>query len=184
MKRLLFTLFCLLLVVTAFAQTPNEHLKFMGIPITGTISQFQAKLKTKGVIIDTKESSKVNVGIRVFKGDFVGQNSRFYVYYSKYSSIVYRIKVLQLYDDAIKVMDAYSNLKEMIIRKYQPINRTDFEVQGINFPTFQLKAGTISVWEEDDFSKVSSGGGAFRIYLDYIDSINNEKNKSSLYDDI
>lgn len=83
MKRLLSTLFCLLFAIASLAQNANDHLKFMGIPITGTITQFQAKLKTKGVVIDTKESSKVNVGIRVFKGDFVGQKSRFYVYYSK-----------------------------------------------------------------------------------------------------
>ena len=33
MKRILSTLFCLLLIVAAFAQNTNEHLKFMGIPI-------------------------------------------------------------------------------------------------------------------------------------------------------
>ena len=156
----------------------------MGLPINGTITQFQAKLKTKGIILDTKENSKVNVGIRVFKGDFVGQKSRFYVYYCKSSSIVFRIKVLQFYDDAINAMDAYSNIESMILRKYKPLSRIDFEVQGIKFPTFQLNTGSISVWEEDDLSKMASGKGAFCIYLDYIDSINSEKNKISLYDDI
>ena len=48
MKRLFSTLFCLLLVVAAFAQTSNGHMKYMGIPITGTITQFQTKLNTKG----------------------------------------------------------------------------------------------------------------------------------------
>lgn len=47
MKRLLSVLFCMLLVAAAFAQNANEHLKYMGIPITGTISQFQSKLAAR-----------------------------------------------------------------------------------------------------------------------------------------
>lgn len=38
MKRLISTLCCMLLVIAAFAQSANGHLKYMGIPITGTIT--------------------------------------------------------------------------------------------------------------------------------------------------
>ena len=55
MKRILSTLFCLLLIVAALAQNTNEHLKFMGIPITGTLSQFQAKLIAKGCKVINKQ---------------------------------------------------------------------------------------------------------------------------------
>lgn len=75
MKRLLSALFCMLLVVAAFAQNANEHLKYMGIPITGTISQFQSKLAAKGVRYDQKSSSMINGGVRVFKGTFAGNKA-------------------------------------------------------------------------------------------------------------
>ena len=47
MKKLLFTLCCMIFAIASFAQS-NVHIKFMGIPVTGTIAQFQAKLVAKG----------------------------------------------------------------------------------------------------------------------------------------
>ena len=69
MKRLLSALFCMLLVAAAFAQNANEHLKYMGIPITGTISQFQSKLAAKGVRYDQNVYLKVHS--RVIKQPFL-----------------------------------------------------------------------------------------------------------------
>ena len=92
MKRLLSTLFCLLLVVAAFAQTSNGHLKYMGIPITGTIAQFQAKLVAKGVKYNQQLSSMLEAGTRSFNGTFAGNKVTIFVYYDIRSTIVYRVK--------------------------------------------------------------------------------------------
>ena len=37
----------MIFAIASFAQS-NVHIKFMGIPVTGTIAQFQAKLVAKG----------------------------------------------------------------------------------------------------------------------------------------
>ena len=49
-----------------------EHLKFMGIPLTGTITQFQQKLTAKGVTHDKKASATAPIGTRIFSGKFAG----------------------------------------------------------------------------------------------------------------
>lgn len=48
MKRLLSTLFCLLLAVAAFAQTVEEHLTFLGVPINGSVIDIRYNLIQKG----------------------------------------------------------------------------------------------------------------------------------------
>lgn len=60
MKRILSTLFFLLLVVASFAQNNGDHLKFMGIPLTGNITQFQPKLIAKGCTLDKISSANAS----------------------------------------------------------------------------------------------------------------------------
>ena len=52
MKKLSLFLLVTLFVLPAIAQ--KEHLKFMGIPLNGTITQFQNKLAAKGIKVDSK----------------------------------------------------------------------------------------------------------------------------------
>lgn len=73
------TLFCLLLVVAAFAQASNGHMKYMGIPITGTIAQFQAKLAAKGVKYNQQLSGMLEAGTRSFNGTFAGNKVTIFV---------------------------------------------------------------------------------------------------------
>ena len=87
MKRLLSTLFCLLLVVAAFAQNASEHLKFMGIPITGTLSQFQAKLIAKGCKVNKQASAYSPNGQRVLNGTFAGKKAKIIIFYDTKSKI-------------------------------------------------------------------------------------------------
>ena len=47
MKKYITLIILSLLAITIHAQT--EHAKFMGIPINGTITQFQQKLQAKGI---------------------------------------------------------------------------------------------------------------------------------------
>lgn len=48
MKRIVLFTFTMLLGIFCYAQ--SEHLKFSGIPIDGTINQFQAKIVQKGYV--------------------------------------------------------------------------------------------------------------------------------------
>lgn len=74
------------------AQT--EHLKFMGIPLTGSIATFQSKLQAKGITYNKKASMELKAGCRVFNGTFSGEKADFYVYYNEKTKIVYRAKAV------------------------------------------------------------------------------------------
>lgn len=93
MKKLLFTLCCMIFAIASFAQS-NVHIKFMGIPITGTIAQFQAKLVAKGCTYNKVASASISNGTRAFKGTFVGNKVDIYVYYDTNTKIVYRTKAV------------------------------------------------------------------------------------------
>ena len=53
-KIMLLLLTCLFAFPILSVAQSQEHLKFMGIPLDGTITQFQAKLQAKGVNYDTQ----------------------------------------------------------------------------------------------------------------------------------
>ena len=92
MKRTLFVIICCLFSIMIQAQT--EHLKFMGIPLDGSITAFQNKLQAKGIKYDAEGSRLLKVGCRCFKGTFSGEEADFYVYYNERTKIVYRAKAV------------------------------------------------------------------------------------------
>ena len=90
MKKAIVTFFALALFCTVSAQ----HLKFEGIPIDGSITNFQNQLSTKGISINSAKSKDAPVGQRVFNGKFQGYNSEITVFYGRKSKVVYKVKVV------------------------------------------------------------------------------------------
>ena len=71
------------------AQNANEHLKFMGIPINGTLESFTQKLVAKGL---KRERGWENTG--AFSGTFAGEsNCEVYVKRIPSRNIVYKVVV-------------------------------------------------------------------------------------------
>ena len=94
MKRFLTFLCCLLIAVASFAQNANQHLKFMGVPINGSITQFQAKLVAKGCSYNQTESAQSANGCRIFYGTLIGNKVRICVFYNTLTKSVYRVKAI------------------------------------------------------------------------------------------
>ena len=90
MKR---TISLLLLCMIWFVASAQQHMKFMGIPLDGTITTFTTKLQAKGVKI-SPNNSKSGAGCRWFVGSFFGQSAEIYVYYNPTTKIVYRAKAV------------------------------------------------------------------------------------------
>lgn len=86
MKRFLATLLLVLPMLLS-----AQHLKFMGIPLTGTITSFSTKLKAKGFTV-SKYNKSAPKGVRLFDGTFFGNDASVYVYYDPRTSQVYRAK--------------------------------------------------------------------------------------------
>ncbi len=177
MKKILSTLFCMLLVMTTFAQSNNLHLKFMGIPITGTITQFQNKLAAKGVKYNPM-SKYVSAGIRTFTGTFAGNGVRIYVYYDNSSKIVYRVKsvIPNVTEDIAE--SKYYSMRQLFEQKYEQIiygEQEDKESLSIFTGT-----GRIDMYickDEDSYNE-------YDVHIDYEDGNNSQKHGNSLLDDI
>ena len=60
------TLLLLLLALTATAQT--EHVRFLGVPLDGSIQQFQEELIARECSHDPETSATLPDGVRAFKG--------------------------------------------------------------------------------------------------------------------
>ena len=118
MKRLFLTTLCLFAVCFSFAQT-NEtniehHLKFKGIPIDGTPSEFDAKLKNNGFTY----ARTIDSGLVIYKGSFAGYNNCEVAVKSN-NNLVYEVVVIFPKSYSWNHLNnTYSSLKEMLTTKY------------------------------------------------------------------
>lgn len=81
MKKIVVTLFLLMSFTLTFAQS-SDHLKFKGVPIDGTLSEYVLKMKQAGFqLIETDD------GEAVLEGEFAG-----------YSDCMIGVKTLQKQD--------------------------------------------------------------------------------------
>ena len=115
MKRILIALLFVFSCIGAMAQNANEHLKFMGIPINGTLESFTQKLVAKGM---KRQLGWDNTG--VFRGTFAGEcDCKVYVNRIPSRNIVYRIVVCLPSRDTWDWLEKdYNKFKEMLTSKY------------------------------------------------------------------
>lgn len=118
MKRLFLTLLCLFTVCSSFAQTneiiPESHLKFKGIPIDGTPSEFRSKLQDAGFSYDYKDTAN-NYW---YKGSFAGYNNCEVIVKSA-NNLVYEVVAIFPKDYTWnQLYGTYSSLKQMLTTKY------------------------------------------------------------------
>lgn len=116
MKKLLFILFCLF-ALSSQAQT--GHLKFMGIPLNGTINQFHAKIIAKGAKL-YPEFNKLakNEPCRYYTGVFAGNNAIIKIKYNNKTKIVWGSTVIIEYPSKQKADSQLEYYKEQILKKY------------------------------------------------------------------
>ena len=203
MKRLFSTLFCLLLVVAAFAQTSNEHLKFMGIPLTGNIAHFQSKLIAKGCTLDKVSSAYTPNGQRVFNGTFVGNKVRIAVFYNPQNKIVYRAKaILDGVSEDIAIQE-YNKIKSLLSQKYGSDYMQTSENDGKESCSFlslksnckdvdlgnitnisEVANGTIDVFIVSDEESWRRSPYNYNLHIDYNDIQNNQQRNADMLEDL
>ena len=120
MKKLFLTLICLFAVCVSYAQTDNavaeRHLKFKGIPIDGTPSEFGTKLKEAGF-----SYVKIVNGTRWYNGPFAGYNNCD-VAVKANNNLVYEVVVIFPKDYSWwQLYNTYSSLKDMLSTSLQTL---------------------------------------------------------------
>lgn len=185
MKKIISVLFALCLCMAASAQ---QHMKFMGIPLDGTIDNFALKLKAKGVTYNAAKSKAAGSGGRVFSGKFMGENATISVLYNPKSKIVFSAAVEIQYPTVESAHIPFINLTESLQQKYpnaKPEENLgpdgDFIGMAFNIPdeTGEDKIGFIL-----QSLKTPSSGYGISICLMYTDMDNFQKSEAIFNEDL
>ena len=189
--------------IVGIAQNTTEHLSYMGIPITGTITQFQAKLQAKRCSLDKQTSNSLGVGCRAFKGNFIGNKVTIFVYYDENTKVVYRVKsVISKISENI-ADQKYEYIKNMLLQKYgmtysnygEQTGKESFSilVEGkllnpkMDLTSLPLSSngfkGNIDLFIAKDETFLSYPFD-YNLHIDYYDAINYEKHLNRDLEDI
>ena len=195
MKRLLTIAVLIFSFMFVMAQTPNSHLTFKGIPITGTVESFAQKLGAKG--LKKTYSSKSSIG---FEGEFAGYpKSLICVFKNPNRNIVHKVVVFFPNESSwARLEEQYDKLKGMLTNKYgEPASHSEtFKEGALTFndaaKMSSLKEGNCDYWTgwkvdngliEMYISPIIDTGTGI-IILTYFDKINCALAKKAQEDDL
>lgn len=179
MKRFLSLFVMLVMTLGVMAQT--QHMKFMGIPLNGTISAFHQKLVAKGCKHDVEVSKVAGVGSRAFTGTFFGEKSGIYVYYNAKTKVVYRAKACIDRSSEDMVIQKYNEVKSALKEKYPDAYMSEVEEYGYDSVGFYTDQGVIALYvsKYDGYSETP-----YSLHIDYYDDVNYKKNEKSNMNDL
>ena len=185
MKKIISVLFAICLCMAASAQ---QHMKFMGIPLDGTIDDFAMKLKAKGVTYDAAESKAAGKGIRKFCGTFMGEKATFTVFYNYKSKIVFSAVAELYYPTVESAHTPFVNLNDQLQQKYpdatcKEYTGPDGKTDGLAFDIFD-ETGDNRIGFILQTLRVPSSGYGISICLTYTDTDNLMKSEKILSEDL
>lgn len=166
MKKYILFVFCFFCSLVLYAQ--SGHLSFMDIPIDGTISEFQAKLKGKGIRHDVKGSAELPVGRRMFKGIVEGKKSDIIVSYTKTTKTVYHVKVFMTFDDGDQSHYKFYMLHDILKREFA-CEKHENSGSG-ELGVYKAPNGIIALYTMN--MEFGAGLSTYTLHLEYTDSIN------------
>lgn len=167
--------------------TSAQHMKFMGIPLDGTIANFTTKLKAKGIEI-SPNNRMLDAGCRWFKGYFYGKAAEIYVYYDPATKIVYRAKAVIEDSDYDRLKGIYDEILTSIEEKYLGRHKQD-TYEGYPSTLFQIDLQTSADYYEGNIDLFFSDNGltyykTYYLHVDYYDEANKRKHNCSINNDI
>lgn len=202
MRKIMFLWLFALVSVLGYAQNLSEHLSFMGIPINGTITQFQTKLQAKGCVLNRTVSNNIRVGCRAFKGKIVDNKVDIYVYYDEKTKNVYRVKAVLSGTSEDIAEQQYEKIKGLLLTKYGSAycnygTQTEKESFSVLVTSKNMRdnldssysmsangfKGEVDLYITKDDSYINYPFW-FNLHIDYLDAINNEKHQSQTLEDI
>lgn len=157
MKRIFIALLFVFSCIGAMAQNANEHLKFMGIPINGTLESFTQKLVAKGL---KREHAWDNA--LLLKGTFAGKSgSGVCVMRVPSRNIVYKVVVCLPSKDTWEWLENdYKEFKEMLTTKYgEPYKCSESFKEGTYVGSDYLKISALKGGECEYYSAWGSTEG-------------------------
>lgn len=184
MKKSLVILVLSILAMSVPAQA--EHLKFMGIPLTGTIAQFQKKLAAKGVSYNKAASERAEIGTRLFTGKFAGSKADIVVWYDADTKIVYGAKAVFECTSTSHRNKKYEELNRMLSSKYSEDYLGNDKLDGfdclrITVMDGEYMLGMITLFQSDGEYRYDD---VYYVQVEYLDAQNYVKNENSKMNDL
>lgn len=178
MKKYLVLILFALISISALSQ----HMKFMGIPLNGTIAQFTTKLQQKGVTISSANKYSGN-DCRFFSGIFYGKEARIFVFYIPSTKLVYRAKVVFEFDNADRRDEFKNEIYNKIINKYNSEIKTSWLNDYISYKIL-IDLGVRSDIYEGRIDLFYSYEYTYSLHIDYYDCVNYEKYQACIDADL
>lgn len=177
------------------AQNTNEHLKFMGIPINGTLESFTQKLVAKGL-----KSIQAAEGVGLLNGTFAGKNDcNIFVATVPNRNIVSKVVVCLPPRETWAWLESdYNQFKQMLTSKYgEPLQHSETFKAGTFTSSDYLKISALKEGKCEYYVgwKLNEGvilleiisiesPSSCLVRLSYFDAINSKLEESSKQDDL
>ena len=162
MKRLIILIISFLCFTQAFSE---EHLKFLGYPIDGTVNEYASKLMSKGFYISS-DNKYARKGLRVMEGPFLGNTESFGLHYDIDTKIMYSVVFCHSFFKEEDAKELYDKLESLLHEKH---NEATYESplvgSFVSSCSFQSNQGVITliIIERDD---------DYQVKMSYTDRIN------------
>jgi hypothetical protein len=181
MKKIALIFIACLMSLTIQAQK-TEHLKFMGIPLNGSIENFQQKMIEKGCSLNTKVEKSLPKGSRAYEGTFIRKNADFVVYYDNHNN-VYSAKAYFNELTKTKCENEFNEVLNLLKAKYPGGKLVKIEDNGLKNYSIGLSIGEIIIYMRKsenplDFMR------AYSLHIQYVDYVNSAKNDKGVLDDL
>ena len=178
MKKYLVLILFALISISALSQ----HMKFMGIPLNGTIAQFTTKLQQKGVTISSANKNSGN-DCRYFSGIFYGKEAKIFVFYIPSTKLVYRAKVVFEFVNADRRDEFKDEIYNKIINKYNSKVEQGWDNSYKSYHIW-IDLGVRSDRYEGAIDLFYSYEYNYSLHIDYYDYANYEKYQACIDADL
>ena len=170
-----------MLVLTLGVMAQTQHMKFMGIPLDGTISAFHQKLVAKGCKPNVEYNKTAPVGSRHFIGTFFGEKALIIVYYNAKTKVVYRAKACIDRRSEDMIIQQYDEVKSALEEKYPDAYMVKDEYDEYESMHFCTDQGEIDLYVGKFDGYVEK---PYELHIDYYDDVNYKKNEKSKKNDL
>lgn len=180
MKKYLLLILCTLFIsVSLSAQSKsNQHLKFMGIPINGSITNFQNKLIAKGFKYDQAGSKALESPTRIYKGQFAGETAQLFVYSDRDQKFVYRVKAIIQRDSEKQILYMMRMYRKQLVEKYSTYAEEGTH-EGNESYYIPVENGWIDLYYVQNVYDIG-----YSLQIDYWDETNTQKHEANNMNDL
>ena len=170
MKHLLTLIMTVLVTASLSAQT--EHVRFLGIPLDGTIQQFQEALTAK----DCSHEKEILLpkGVVAFNGNYGGRDALLMVFYDETIDVVYQSKAVITCQGVDSCEAVFNEINEQLQTEYGTLLSTKSIQYGHDSYGYTILSPERVVMGDVGLfvTKEENSSDGFQVQVQYTDTAN------------